>query len=96
MSKYGGIKFFYCDNFGGFGDCFLSSKSSGCISDRVSLTASKCRMLVIEFDNYQRVFCMAVKDGFVKKLCCKNLNSIGVRDGVGGQGQYWVGRGSIG
>ena len=26
----------------------------------------------------------------------KNLNSIGVRDGVGGQGQYRVGRGSIG
>ena len=26
----------------------------------------------------------------------KNLNSIGVRDGVGGQGQYWLGRGSIG
>ena len=71
VSKYGGIQFFYCDNFGGFGDCFFSSESSGCISDRVSLTASKCRVLVIEFDNYQRVFCMAVKDGFVKKLCCK-------------------------
>ena len=26
----------------------------------------------------------------------KNLNSIGVRDGVGGQGQYRLGRGSIG
>ena len=26
----------------------------------------------------------------------KNLESIGVRDGMGGQGQYQVGRGSIG
>ena len=26
----------------------------------------------------------------------KNLKSIGVRDGMGGQGQYRVGRGSIG
>ena len=26
----------------------------------------------------------------------KNLESIGVRDGMGGQGQYRVGRGSIG
>jgi len=31
-----------------------------------------------------------------KKLIKKNLNSIGVRDGVGGQGQYRLGRGSIG
>jgi len=32
-------------------------------------------------------------DGFASK---KNLESIGVRDGMGGQGQYRVGRGSIG
>ena len=32
----------------------------------------------------------------MKERVTKNLNSIGVRDGVGGQGQYRVGRGSIG
>jgi hypothetical protein len=31
-----------------------------------------------------------------QKIMRKNLNSIGVRDGVGGQGQYRLGRGSIG
>ena len=31
-----------------------------------------------------------------EKTDAKNLESIGVRDGMGGQGQYRVGRGSIG
>ena len=30
------------------------------------------------------------------QLILKNLESIGVRERMGGQGQYWVGRGSIG
>ena len=36
------------------------------------------------------------RSDFLFIFLTKNLESIGVRDGMGGQGQYRVGRGSIG
>ena len=39
---------------------------------------------------------MSLDRAVVQKSSEKNLKSIGVRDGMGGQGQYRVGRGSIG
>ena len=53
-------------------------------------------LLKIVFERaYLSCFLTDFKKVYDKKKL-KNLNSIGVRDGVGGQGQYRVGRGSIG
>ena len=62
--------------------CGATEKKSAFIGDRISI-------LVIQ------------KDFFIEAAKCKNeniknLKSIGVRDEMGGQGQYRVGRGSIG